>query len=449
VAIVLLLNLLLAWLQHRVTPQAFPFEGRAIPNPVAQLGIGKAALLSQQVWHGVSIRVIVALPASAGRFGDSILVGFTAALMLGLAIAGYLLYRVGKWVAARETGSGWLSGLRGLQIALLYAAVMFVLGLIARTDISLAGIAEIREGPRSVSLEPSLLGAFWLPFLLASLAAGAGAVSGKLRPRERLARLAVAGVAGGWGAAWLAVALASIAFLIVAALNPEVTRAYLELVSGGGLAKALLVVTTLLFLPNAGTGIAAAAMGGSINFVAAGDSCAVISFLRFPGGFMEPGPVTGLGEACGIPVALGPAPFQYLLFLLVPLAATIAGGWLAARRSGATEAEEGAIAGAAIAIPFALSTWVLALMARLGYVVGPAALFAPFEVRVWIGPGLLSTVLVALVWGVAGGAIGGAIASSRAGAGGKPSGPGIDPGPPASDSTQTAGGGGAAPSLLS
>jgi hypothetical protein len=298
---------------------------------------------------------------------------------------------------------------------------VFVLGLLAGLEIPLP---EVPGGgaPDSVSVKPSLLGAFGMPFLIAALAAGAGSVSGRAQPRTRPVRLVLAAIAGGWRAAWLAVALASIGFLIVAALNPDVTRAYLELLPGGTLSRTLLVVSTLLVLPNVGTGIAAAAMGGSINIAALGDSCALISFLQFPGGVVEPGPGASPADfPCGLPFALGPAPFQYLLFLLVPLAATIAGGWLAAQRSGASDGERGAIAGLTIALPYALWLWALGLVARVGY--SAAAGFFPLTIGVWIGPGLLSTVLIAPVWGAAGGAIGGALGSRNA------DGPGTSPGP--------------------
>jgi hypothetical protein len=137
---------------------------------------------------------------------------------------------------------------------------------------------------------------------------------------------------------------------------------------------------------------------------------------------VEPGPDFATSDlACGIPIDLGPAPFQYLLFLLVPLAATIAGGWLAAQRAGATEAEEGAVAGATIAIPYALWLGAFALVARVG---GSTSFFVAVS-EAWVGPGLVSTVLIAIVWGALGGAIGGALVARNA------SGPGINPGPPA------------------
>lgn len=415
--VVYLLNLLLAFLLHEATPRLVELDGRVIPNPVAALAVPRVALPFLMVWHGVSFDVGFGLPPGEAPFGASFEFSATVTLMLGLAIAGYLLFRAGKWVADGAGGAGWFAGLHGVQVALFYAVLVLVLGFLAGLEIPVSDISgSPGQGPQSVSVNPSLLGAFWMPFLIATLAAGAGALSGRVSPRERPVRLILAGISGGWRAAWLAVALASIGFLIVAALNPDVTRAYLELVPGGGLSRALTVVGTLLFLPNVGTGIAAAAMGGSINIAALGDSCAVISFFQFPHGIAEPTP----GASCPLPFALGPAPFQYFLFVLVPLAATIAGGWLAAQRSGASEMEDGAIAGATIALPYALWLWALALVARVGYA---AVAGIPFEVRAWIGPGLLSTVLIALVWGVAGGAIGGALGARNA------SGPGTSPGP--------------------
>lgn len=415
--VVYLLNLFLAWLLSEATPRLVELDGRVIPNPIAALGVPRPALLSLMASHGVSFDADIALPAGEIPIGTSFEFSVTVTFMLGLAVTGYLLFRAGKWVADGAVGTGWFAGLHGVQVALFYAVLVLVLGFLAGLEIPLSDLAgSPGQGPQSVSVNTSLLGAFWIPFLIAALTAGAGALSGRVSPRERPGRLILAGISGGWRAAWLAVALASIGFLIVAALNPDVTRAYLELLPGGGLSRALLVVSTLLFLPNVGTGVAAAAMGGSINIAALGDSCAVISFFQFPHGIAEPTP----GASCPLPFALGPAPFQYVLFLLVPLAATIAGGWLAAQRTGATEMEDGAIAGATIALPYAVWLWALALVARVGYA---AVAGIPFEVRAWIGPGLLSTVLVALVWGVAGGAIGGALAARTA------NGPGTSPGP--------------------
>ena len=416
-AMVYVLNLLLAWLQQEATPRALELGGQAVPNPVAAPSIMRAALLSMFGWHGVSAHVATALPQEATPLGGALEVSVSFTLMLGFGLVGYLLFRGGKKLA--DPGLGWFAAMRGLQLAFVYAALMLVLALFAGFDISLAELVPAgEESPDSISVRPSLAGAFILPFLLAALAAGTGAVAGRALPRDRLARLALAGIAGGWRAAWLAVALASMGFLVVAALHPEITRAYLNLLPGGALSTALIIVGTLLLLPNAGTGIAAAAMGGSIDVAALGDSCAVISFLQFPHGVGELGP----GASCALPIDLGPAPLPYALFLLVPLATTIAGGRLAAERAGVTAAKEGAIVGTTVALPFALALWAMALLARFGYEVGG---LIPFEVRVWVGPGLLSTFFIGLIWGAAGGAIGGAFASRNA------SGPGPSPGPPA------------------
>ncbi|MGH2690983.1 MAG: hypothetical protein ACRDHM_00575 [Actinomycetota bacterium] len=425
-AIAYVLSLLLAWLRSEATPQLLPVDGGAIANPIASIGVAKEALLSLMLFHGVSLGADIALPPGAVPFGASFEVSASLTLMLGLAVAGYLLFRGGKWAAAGSYPEGWLRAARGLQIAFVYAALALVLGLLASTEISFASLIPAGEGPESVTVAPSIVGAFGMPFVIAALAAGAGALSGRLWPRERPARLALGGMAGGWRAAWLATALASIGFLIVAALNPDETRAYLEILPGGGLSRALMVVATLLVLPNVGTGIAAAAMGGSINIATAAQSCVLISFLKFPAGVAQLGaPGTPPPQTpCVLPIELDAAPWPYLLFLLVPLVATIAGGRLSAQRSGATEAGEGAIAGAAIAIPYALWLWLFALVAR----VGAESSFFAFQSSGWIGPGLLWTVLLALVWGVLGGAIGGALGARNA------DGPGKNPGPSTNDS---------------
>jgi hypothetical protein len=422
-AIVLVLNLLLAWLQQEAASRIVPLVGEPAVYPFAQPGLVRSALLSMMFWHGVSLDIGVVFQVGSGiPFGTSIGASVTATLLLGMAITGYLLFLAGRWIAVRKGQAGWLAGAGGLQVALIYAVLTLVIAIVSGLEIPLPEVAA-EEGPSSVSVQPSLLGAFFMPFLLASLAAGAGAFQGRLLPNGRIARMTLAAIAGGWRAAWVAVALASIGFLIVAALNPDETRAYLDLLPGGGLSRFFLIISTLLLVPNMGTGIAAAAMGGSINvtnLTSFRDSCAFISYMKFPGGIAEPAgaPLT----ECSIPIELGPAPFQYLLFLLVPLAATFAGGWLASQRSGARDAEDGAVAGAMIALPYALGLWALALVARLGY--SAAAGTFPFELRLWIGPGLFSTVLLAIVWGVAGGALGGAFGARKA------NGPGTSPSPP-------------------
>ena len=429
-----LLNLVLAWMQMEASDRLLSAAQAELPIPIDTPGILKTALLSLMIWHGVSANVSVPIPAgdpSNPFAGGAIEASANITLLLGFALSGYLLYRVGKAVAGRRLERDWTAGAAGLQIAIVYAGLMLLLGLLAGTDIEIPGAPGVPGAPAvpgvpveqpasygSVSVSPSLFGAFALPFLLALLAAGAGALSGRLAPRERSARMVLGAVSGGWRAAWMAVALASIGFLIVAALNPDVTRAYLQIVPGGGIGRTLLVISTLLIVPNAGTGIAAAAMGGSINISALGDSCAVISFMQFPQGFAQP----TSDAACALPFDLGTAPVQYLLFLLVPLAATFAGGRLAAERAPSTSMRDGALAGLAIALPYALWLWLIALIARLGYAAGG---FFPFELRFWIGPGLLSTFLVALAWGAVGGAIGGAFGARKA------SGPGTHPSPQA------------------
>jgi hypothetical protein len=102
------------------------------------------------------------------------------------------------------------------------------------------------------------------------------------------------------------------------------------------------------------------------------------------------------------------APPQYLLFLLVPLVATTWGGWVAARRAGARGRPSGVKAGLLAGVVFALGVLVTEILARVSFqVIGPTTA----DVYGAIGPDVIPGALLALAWGMAGGAAGGALAA--------------------------------------
>src|SRR5207253_2012544 len=79
-------------------------------------------------------------------------------------------------------------------------------------------------------------------------------------------------------------------------------------------------------------------------------------------------------------------------------------------RSGATNRGGGAAAGSLAGVAFALAASMLALLARISLSFGgPATGLAGGRFTTAIGPDLLSGPLVALAWGVIGGAIGGGL----------------------------------------
>jgi hypothetical protein len=227
--------------------------------------------------------------------------------------------------------------------------------------------------------------------------------------------------------AWLAVTFGGVGFLVLAALNPETTRAFLDTaVRRGPAAGALVIAAVLLFLPNLGAATAAAAMGGSIDVVVLGSRCVLISFFRFPSGPPPPSiqdPAVLLDPCASIPFGLDVAPPAYFLFLVAPLLATVAGGWWAARRAEAVSRIEAVGLGAGAGLVFASGFLVLLWLSGVSYLAeGPV--FAGLGGGVTLGPGPLSGFLLGLLWGPGGGALGGLLWTRLR----TPTGPG-DPGP--------------------
>jgi hypothetical protein len=220
-------------------------------------------------------------------------------------------------------------------------------------------------------------------------------------------------VAGGWRMSWLAVALSLTGLYIVLAANPEASAAYSELVRAGDLASgASIVLSTILLLPNAAIGIAAASMGGSIGVDLLGSSCALISYARFPLGSAEAASAPSPDALCeSLPIEFGIAPIAYFLFLLVPILATLLGGALAARRAGSRTPGEAAAVGALAGVAYGVILLGLMILATFaGEVDIPfSAFFGGGGVA--FGPQLLSGTLLAILWGAAGGALGGLISS--------------------------------------
>jgi hypothetical protein len=133
--------------------------------------------------------------------------------------------------------------------------------------------------------------------------------------------------------------------------------------------------------------------------------------MRFPEG-LGPG-VEPLSDACAAVVAaLDTAPAGYFFFLAVPLAATVLGGWLAARRATGLTPREGAMFGAASAPVFGLAFLGFMFMAWLGYQVSRMGA-PPGLTEAGVGPNLISGTLLAVLWGVVGGAGGGWLAGRR------------------------------------
>ncbi len=379
----------------------------------------RAGALAPSFVHRVPVEVrLLDVSGPGGLFGGPFEVGFTVrvALLLATAGAGWVLVRGGR------AGGG---PREGLLVAATYTLLSALAALLARgSDPAIllgAGFAGLGETEAAPSLG-------WAAALPAALAAGCGAAGGLSARRRADGTGTLRAVLGGaWRMTWLLAAGGTAGVLVVVALHPDATRAFLDALGARGWAGAAAVLlVTILLMPNVGIGAGVAAMGIPIVVRAGGSTCALISLG---------------GTPCGdLSVDVSPAHF---LFVLVPVAATTGGGWWAARRLGrTTTAARAAAVGAAAGAVFAPALVALSFMASVAYrLTGPLA-DALGEGSVAVGPRPMAVLLWAVPWGIAGGAVGALAASVRG------TGPGDGPGPNVSRVRRYAAGGGGGPATL-
>jgi hypothetical protein len=359
----------------------------------------RAGALAPAFAHRVPVEILlVDASGPGGLFGGAVEVGFTArvALLLATAGAGWLLVRGGRAAGGPAAG---------LLVAVPYTALSVGAALLADgSDPAIllgAGFADLGQA----AAHPSVWWSTLTPTVLAAACGAAGGLASSWDPR----RGARAAAVGAWRMTWLVAAGGTAGVLVVVALHPDATRAFLDAAGArGGAGAAAIVLVSIMLLPNVGVGAAVAAMGVPIELRAGESTCALISLG---------------GRPCGdVSVDLVPA---HVLFLLVPVVATVGGGWRAARWGGASRPAAAAGVGAAGGALFAPMLTALSFLASVGYrLTGPLA-GAVGEAGVTVGPSLGVVLLVALGWGIAGGAAGG-LAAHRLG---NRTGPGGDPGP--------------------
>jgi hypothetical protein len=412
------LNLIVAAVQQS-GPDAVEFAGERIPVPeTSSVDLLRSALASVYVWHAVGATITfgsagAAQPAFPGGFE----VSFSFGLILGTFVAAVALFLAGRWVSRQSQLPWWAGVVRGLQVALPYALLAVVLSPLGSAEQAIPGLPSGGALPGAggdIEVELSLFGAFAMPFLFGLIASGAGAMSAATRAAAGLVCRTAAAMAGGWRMLWLSVALSVVGFLVVMAVNPDPTRAYFDFVSQDGAFGVVRgVLITAFLLSNVGVYVTAAAAGSTLGVNALGGSCTLISYFTFPAGVREnvPGGPEALADPCGsLPLAFESAPPVYLLFLLVPLVATVVGGRLAARRAGAVRTTDGLTVGAASGVVFAVLAFLFAWLGDINY---GAEFF--FSIEASFGPSLAPTFFLILLWGLAGGAVGGWIGSRRRG----------------------------------
>ena len=358
-------------------------------------GVLRAGALAPSFVHRVPVEVrLVDISGPGGLFGGAFEVGFTVrvALLVGTAGAGWLLFR-----GARAAGGP----REGLLVAVPYTLFSVGAALLARgSDPAIllgAGFAGLGE----TEAVPSPWWSVALPATLAVVCGVAGGLSATDGGRLRAA------AAGAWRMTWMIVAGGTAGVLVVVALHPDATRAFLDALGARGWAGgAAVLLVTVLLLPNVAIGAGVAAMGIPIVLRAGDSTCALIA-LR--------------GTPCGeLAVDVSPAHF---LFVLVPVAATVGGGWWAARGLERTTAAGAAAVGAGAGALFAPVLVAVSFMASVAYRLTGSVAGALGEGSVTVGPRPMAVLLWALPWGIAGGTIGALAAHGRG------TGPGGGPGP--------------------
>jgi hypothetical protein len=379
------------------------------PKP-SGLAFAKLGALFFYAFNHVSLAVSV----ESGKIGALAGTGFegaTGALSItplaGTALVLWLLARAGRRVARMSGGTSVAArAMHGTKIALPYAVLCGLAGLALHVSVPVSG--------GRVTVSPSTAGAFVWPAILA-LAAGAigGARSG--------------GAPGPWlragrdGLRTLSIALflAVVGLVLLAPANSRATGAYFDAFHSGLAAGLSRVALTVAVLPNMALWVLFPSMGGCLSLSAhqaSGEfSVCLLSYSQFP----PPGGIAGIaGRSPAFDLAPPPAP--YLPFVLVPLAAVLIGGWLAARR------EEGGSGrwvwrAAAAGVAFAAAAAAFGFLSRVGVEVSGSSSGLPETVAAVLGPELLLGAVAAVAWGVGGGVLGAAARSRRYGGVGDPS----------------------------
>jgi hypothetical protein len=154
-------------------------------------------------------------------------------------------------------------------------------------------------------------------------------------------------------------------------------------------------------------------MGGCDGVYGSGFSIDLLCTTRFPADLSVPAavgdPPGGLPTLALPRLETRPTRAPYYLFLLVPLASVLLGGWVAARgaRSRSEAIAAGALAGAPFAAALALSAHLgglrVSVSAGLGGIGGGGSFL--------VGTEPLRLLALGLVWGVAGGGLTAAVAA--------------------------------------
>jgi hypothetical protein len=374
-------------------------------RPWSFVKIGWLYLLTfSRVGLDVTIGRSLSAIVNHGSVGESVY-RVHLAFLLGTALAAWLLFRAGRAVASRaELGPVGRAAI-GAAVAPAYAVPLFLGSFLAVVRFPEQGVPDIRAVAWQALVFPLVMAA-------ACGAVGGLAASSKESRERPLGRWTVRWVEGGWVGLLAGLTLAFAALLVLAAIFPDSTGAYTRWLVRHGHVGALLFAHEVLSLPNHAMFVLAPSMGGCDTLDAAGTSAQMLCTGRFtsPEVLLYVPFVRGVPAASDLNIATASLPWATRMLLVVPIAAAIVGARRAAR--GLEDVKERLAAGVGAAVVFAAVVTVVAWASTASLLI-PQPAPAP---GTWIrlGPDLIRTGLLALGWGVVGGAVG-AVAPDRVG----------------------------------
>jgi hypothetical protein len=326
----------------------------------------------------------------------------SVAFLSGTAFAAWMLFRAGRSAGAAMGGSSLRSRvLAGVTVGPVYALPVAVVTSLIRVQLATGGTFL----PGTVRFEGVVWQAFVFPAMLGIAAGGAGGALGYLRPDAR----GSAWLIGGWRMLLTALGLAAVGIFVLAAIRPQGLATYARAVSADGSRTALLLLGHhALLLPNQSFLVLAPSMGGCTSLSGPGGAVPLVCPGSLPAtedlSLIEA--VSRVDDGSTAPDApTRPMPAGYWLFLLVPAIATVgAGRWAARTWRGPSGGRERAVRGAGAGVVFAALVGVGTWMASVD--VGTTLSSTSPPVSFTLGASPLGTALLAVAWGVIGGAVG-------------------------------------------
>ena len=304
------------------------------------------------------------------------------ALGAGTIVAVVLLFRAGREAGGPFPKEPWRAATLGAIVAPAFAIPCGITSLAVTLRFPQADVTSMR---------PVVWQAFVFPLVLAVVC---GAIGGLAAAHPAIAstpaRRRWSGAArGAWHALTWSVVLAFLGFLVLATLRPSASAAYGRWLDGRGSAGAVVAMYHALVLPNQSVDVLTISMGSCAELIAGGDTSTLCL-----GGLDAGDGVTRLATGGEEELPFGPG---YLLFVLVPAVSTVVGGRRAAEgvRARGERAMRAAWGGVGFGGLVALAAWAAGV-----------AIVADEETIARLGVSPIEAGGLAVIWGVAGGALG-------------------------------------------